>query len=236
MKILLLGVGMQGQAALHDLVHSEEVDEVIAADRDFKTLKAHVASREYGDKVRCEYVNADKHDSISRLLEQQPDAVIDLLPVHYGSYVAAAAVEHKVHLVNTFYVVPALKDLADKAEANEVTILPEFGMDPGIDLVLLNQAVHALDTVEEIVSYGAGIPEREAADNPLKYKETWTFEGVLQSYWRAARVIRDEQIVEIKEAEIFAPENIYEIDIEELGKLEAYPVLPTEELIKLYGK
>jgi lysine 6-dehydrogenase len=223
MKILLLGVGMQGQAALHDLVHSEDVDEVIAADRDFKMLRAHVASREYGDKVRCEYVNADKHDSISRVLEQQPDAVIDLLPVHYGSHVAAAAVEHKVHLVNTFYALPALKDLADKAKASEVTILPEFGMDPGIDLVLLSQAVHTLDTVEEIISYGAGIPEREAADNPLKYKETWTFEGVLQSYWRAGRVIRDGQVVEIKEAEIFAPENIHEVEIEGLGKLEAYP-------------
>jgi lysine 6-dehydrogenase len=223
MKILLLGVGMQGKATLHDLARSEEVGEVIAADRDFKALKAHVASRGYGDKVRCEYVNADKHDSISHLLEQQPDVVVDLLPVRYCSQVAAVAVNHGVHLVNTFYAPPAVKDLADKAKAREITILPEFGMDPGIDLVLLDQAVHALDTVEEIVSYGAGIPESEAVDNPLKYKETWTFEGVVQSYWRAGRVIRDGQVIEIKEAEIFAPENIHTIEIEGLGRLEAYP-------------
>jgi lysine 6-dehydrogenase len=223
MKILLLGVGMQGKAALHDLAQSEEVDKVIAADRDFKALKAHVASRGYGDKVRCEYVNADKHDSISHLMEQQPDVVIDLLPVRYCSQVATAAINHGVHVINTFYTLPAVKNLAARAKASEVTILPEFGMDPGIDLVLLDQAVHALDKVEEIVTYGAGIPEPEAADNPLKYKETWTFEGVIQSYWRAGRVIRDGQVVEIKEAEIFAAENIHEIEIEGLGSLEAYP-------------
>ncbi len=51
-------------------------------------------------------------------------------------------------------------------------------MDPGIDLVLLGEAVRSLDHVEEIISYGAGFPEPEATDNPLKYKVTWTFEGV----------------------------------------------------------
>ncbi len=71
-----------------------------------------------------------------------------------------------------------MKGLADEAKARDVTILPEFGMDPGIDLVLLGEAVRSLDHVEEIISYGAGFPEPEATDNPLKYKVTWTFEGV----------------------------------------------------------
>ena len=31
MKVLLLGVGMQGKAALHDLVHGGEVTEIVAA-------------------------------------------------------------------------------------------------------------------------------------------------------------------------------------------------------------
>jgi lysine 6-dehydrogenase len=223
MKILLLGVGMQGKAALHDLAHSEAVDEVIAADRDFRALKAHVESRGYGDKVQYEYANAEKHESVNRLMEQRPDVIIDLLPVRFCGRVAASAVDHGIHLVNTFYALPEIKDLAGKAEAKGLTLLPEFGMDPGIDLVLLGEAVRSLDMVDGIVSYGAGLPEAEAADNPLKYKETWTFEGVLQSYWRAGRVIRDGQIVEVKEAEIFAPENIHEIEIEGLGRLEAYP-------------
>ncbi len=53
-----------------------------------------------------------------------------------------------------------------------LTILPEFGMDSGIDLVLLGEVVRSLDNVEEIISCGAGFPELEAVDNPLKYKVT----------------------------------------------------------------
>ncbi|HUV39149.1 MAG TPA: saccharopine dehydrogenase NADP-binding domain-containing protein, partial [Planctomycetota bacterium] len=57
MKVLLLGAGMQGKAALHDLASSERVTEVIAADADVEALRAHVAARGY-DNVRCERVDA----------------------------------------------------------------------------------------------------------------------------------------------------------------------------------
>jgi lysine 6-dehydrogenase len=80
-----------------------------------------------------------------------------------------------------------------------------------------------LEDVTEIISYGAGFPDAEAADNPIGYKVTWTFEGVLRSYRRAGRVIRDGIVVDIKDTEIFRPENIHQIEIEGLGKLEAIP-------------
>ncbi|KPL19077.1 MAG: hypothetical protein AMJ92_05130 [candidate division Zixibacteria bacterium SM23_81] len=223
MKVLLLGVGMQGKAALHDLLQSEQVSEVIAADRDLKALIAHVEERGYGRKVRCESVDAQSPKSISRLMEQGPDVVIDLLPSVFCGTVAAVAVERQIHLVNAFYAGPQVKNLAEMAETRNVTILPEFGMDPGIDLVLLGEAVRSLDIVEEIFSYGAGFPEPDAADNPIKYKVTWTFEGVLKSYRRAGRVIRNGKTVDVKESQMFSPENIHEIEIEGLGKLEAIP-------------
>lgn len=223
MKVLLLGVGMQGKAALHDLVHSGEATEIIAADRDFEALKAHVAGRQYGAKVQCEHVDAANPESINRLMGQGPDVAIDLMPVYYHGRVVTAAIEHRVHLVNASYAVPEMKELAEEAKAKDLAILPEFGMDPGMDLVLLGEAVRSLDDVEEIITYGAGFPEPEAADNFLKYKVTWTLEGTLKSYLRAGRVIRDGKIVEIKATEMFSPENIHEIELEGLGRLEAFP-------------
>ena len=223
MTILLLGVGMQGKAALYDLVQHKEVADVIAADRDVESLQAHVARKQCGAKVECAYVDAANKASIDRLMKRKPDVVIDLLPVPYIRDVASAAVRHGIHLVNTFYPLSEVKALANEAEANGVTILPEFGMDPGLDLVLLGKAVRSLDHVESIITYGAGFPEPDAADNPLKYKITWTFEGVLRSYLRAGRVIRDGRGVDIPADAIFNPEHIHEIDIEGLGRLEAFP-------------
>lgn len=223
MKVLLLGVGMQGKAALHDLVQSQAVKEVIAADRDVEALNAYLAEKRYGDKVRCVFVDAEDPDSIDRLMKSGVDVTIDLLPAHVCGRVAAAAVQHQVHLVNTFYTIPELKALATQAKSGNVTILPEFGLDPGIDLVMLGEAVRSLDEVQEIWSYGGGIPEPEAATNPLKYKVTWTFEGVLNSYRRAGRVIQDGTIVEIGDSEMFHPDKIHQIDIEGIGRLEAFP-------------
>jgi saccharopine dehydrogenase-like NADP-dependent oxidoreductase len=214
---------MQGKATLYDLVRSGEVAQIVAADRDLEALEAHVEDRGYGAKVRCEAVDAASPESLNNLMKRGADVAIDLLPKPFHTDVAVAAVKHGIHLVNTSYSTPEMETLAGEAKAKGITILPEFGMDPGIDLVLLGEAVRSLDQVEEIVTYGAGFPEPEAADNPLKYKVTWTFDGVLNSYLRAGRVIRDGRVVEIKEIEMFSPKNIHEIEIEGLGRLEAFP-------------
>ncbi len=223
MKVLLLGAGRQGRAALHDLARSGDVSEVIVGDVDLDALEGHVAACGYGERVRCAGVDAADAESVDRLLAQGVDLIVDLLPVTFHGTVARAAVRRGIHLVHASYASDELKALDAEARAQGVTILPECGMDPGIDLVLLGEAVRSLDRVDEIVSYGAGFPEPRAADNPLRYKVTWRFEGVLASYLRPGRVIRDAKIVEIAETKIFAPENIHHVEIDGVGRLEAFP-------------
>ncbi|NIM94959.1 MAG: hypothetical protein GTO18_14760 [Anaerolineales bacterium] len=223
MKIMLLGVGMQGKAALHDLVLSKYVSEILAADLDIASLEAHVGTWDYGDKVKCEPVDASSPDDLDRLMAWNPDVLIDLLPVPLIPNVAAVAVSHGVHLVNTSFLQPEVQELAENAKKRGISILPEFGLDPGIDLVLFGEAVRSLETVEEIALYGSGIPEAEAANNPIQYKVSWTFEGVLRSYHRPASLIRNGAVVNIPESEIFSPENVHEVEIQELGRLEAFP-------------
>ncbi len=235
MRILLLGVGMQGKAALHDLAASETVEQVVAADRDFNALMDHVEDQRYGDKVICEQVDAANPASIERLVASRPDVVIDLMPMVFHDNVARAAIALGAHLVNASYVTPGLASLADEAKAKSITLLPEFGMDPGIDLVLLGEAVRSLDSVEQIITYGAGFPEPAAATGTLKYKVTWTFDGVLKSYLRAGRVIRDGQIVDIGATEMFLPQNIHEVELEGLGRLEAFPNGDAFKYAKLLG-
>jgi len=223
MKVLLLGVGMQGKAALHDLMNSGKVKEIVVADKELNALEKYIDARHYNHKVRCEYVDASDPESVERLMIQSPDVVIDLMPSMYCNNVVSAAVKFGVHLVNTFYTTPEINALENQARKNGVTILPEFGMDPGIDLVLMGEAVRRFDSVTDIISYGGGIPTPDAADNPLKYKVSWTLEGVLKSYLRPAQIIRNMKMIQIKGTEIFYPENVHEIEVEGFGKLEAFP-------------
>lgn len=223
MKILLLGVGMQGKAALHDLVTSQDVTKIDAADKDFEMLQVYVKNKNYSHKVDCFQVDADDPKTIQNLLNNQPDVVIDLLPTPFMDKVATEVVTHGTHLVNTFYTSPKLNQLGEIAKGKNVSILPEFGLDPGIDLVLLGQATRSFDEVFVLNTYGAGVPEISAANNPLKYKVTWTFEGVLRAYRRTGFIIQNGKVVKINDNEIFKPENIHELEVEGLGQMEAYP-------------
>jgi lysine 6-dehydrogenase len=222
MNILLLGVGMQGKAALHDLWRSPEVKRIVAADNDLPALRQHVRDRGYGDRVVCEHVDAENPESILRLMAAKPTVAIDLLPSRFSPLVGRAALQSRVHLVNTVYVLPEMRKLADEIAAAGLTFLPEFGMDPGIDLVLLGRAVGLFDRIDTIDSYGAGVPEASAANNAINYKVTWTFAGVLRAYMRGGRLIRGGRVVDIGNREMFSPENIHMIDIPGLGRFEAF--------------
>ena len=236
MNILLLGVGMQGKAALHDLWQSPAVDRIIAADGDLSALQRHVAEREYGDKVLCRQVDAEDADSIDQLMAPKPTVVVDLLPSRFSPAVGRAALRAGSHLVNSVYVLPGMRELEAEIAAAGLTFLPEFGMDPGIDLVLLGRAAGLFDRVDTIDSYGAGVPEPGADNNPLRYKVTWTFAGVLRAYMRGGRLVRDGKVVEVGSGEMFNAGNIHEVDIPGLGRFEAYAngdSLPYAEMLGL---
>jgi saccharopine dehydrogenase-like NADP-dependent oxidoreductase len=55
---MLFGVGMQGKIALHDLVTSKNVTDIIAADYDLKSLTNFVELHQMASKVRCEFLDA----------------------------------------------------------------------------------------------------------------------------------------------------------------------------------
>jgi len=234
-KVTLLGVGLQGRTILHDLTQSDLVSEVIAADRDLVGLRK-VAATLASTRLTCVALDVNDTDATARLMGDS-DIVIETLPSKFCLPMAKLAVQNRVHLVNTMYLVDAgetdpvkrqkleeeVRELDSRARAVQVTILPEFGMDPGIDLVLCGQAVKDFDEVHELYSYGAGFPELLAADNPLRYKISWTFEGVLKSYFRPGRILKEGRVVEISADAMFVKENTHEFDLEGFGRMEAYP-------------
>lgn len=221
MKILLLGVGLQGKAALFDLVQSPEVGRVIAVDQDQAGLVRYVEKLNT-DKVETVSCRVDDSEQMARLI-QQVEAVIALLPTPYNPTVARLAVENGAHFINSSYTPPEFLPLGPLAESAGLAILPEFGFDPGIDLVLAGQAVREFERVDAYYSYGSGVPEPQAANNPIKYKISWSFPGVLRAYQRPGRVVKEGQVVEVAGREIFAPQNTHLVDFPGWGKMEAYP-------------
>lgn len=218
MKVAVLGgFGMQGRAAVNDLARSEGVETVVCADNRLG------AKDDMADlhKVAITELDATSPDRLQALLGQV-DVAIDLLPRQFGRAVCHAAIQAGTHVVNTNYAYD-IANLDESARTAGVAIMPECGLDPGIDLVLYGMAREKFTELHLVNSYCGGLPEARAANNPLKYKVSWNWEGVLSSTKRDARAILDGKIVDIPGARQHDPAHIHPVDFPGLGELEAIP-------------
>lgn len=221
MKILVLGgCGIQGRTVLYDLASDERVDEVICADLQFDDLSK-IAGFTNMDKIRTAPVDAKDVNTLVNLFKQS-DVVIDLLPKEFTQYANKAAVEAKVSVVNTNYDYHPEK-LDASAKSAGIAIMPECGLDPGIDLVTYGWAAEKFDTLQVLNSYCGGFPEKKACDNPLNYKISWTWRGVLGSTIRDGRIIKNRSIIDIPAKNQHEESFVHTIEFPGLGELEAIP-------------
>jgi saccharopine dehydrogenase-like NADP-dependent oxidoreductase len=228
-------MGLQGKAVVHDLEQSAIVDAIVVADIAPEAANAYAGRMGYR-KVQTVALDAGRPEGVDRLLrETQPQVLIGMLPPDFQPAVARAAVRAGVHYVSSSYT-GALTELDGLARERGVTLLPEMGMDPGIDLILGRLAVDELDVVYGLRSYGAGLPEpASAGDNPIGYKITWTFEGVLKAYMRPARLLRDGQEIAIPGGRIFRPEHGHSFEVPGVGVMDAYPNGDALRYIAVFG-
>ena len=235
MKALVFGIGLQGKAVIHDLEHSHAVSEIVAVDVEAGKAKTYIGARGYS-KVRVVQLNASDQPALERLIREiRPRVLICMLPPDFQPALARAATNAGVSYVSSSYT-GTLLELDGLAREKGVTILPEMGMDPGIDLILGRLAVDELDIVHGMRSYGAGLPAPDCAgDNPIHYKITWTFEGVLKAYMRPARFLREGKEVAIPGGEIFRSENGHTIEVPEVGVMDAYYNGDAIRYIDLFG-
>ena len=221
MRVLVLGgCGIQGKTAVFDLTASPNVEEVICADAQLGAIQD---LAEFIDMRKIREVSLDARNPADlEAVFREADVAVDLLPRQFMEPVCRAAIGTGTSVVNTNYAYP-IAHLHNKARAADVAIMPECGLDPGIDLVLYGEALRRFDELNVINSYCGGFPEPSACDNPLKYKVSWIFEGVLASTKREGRIIRKGEVIDISAERQHDAEYVHEVEFPGLGTLEAIP-------------
>ena len=235
MKAIVLGVGLQGKAVIHDLERSDLISRIYAADINLVDAKTYLERMRYA-KTRVVKLDVSREkDLAGKYSEMGVDVVICMLPIELALTAARAAMDASIPFVSSNYTYQ-LQELDALAKKKGIIILPEMGLDPGIDLVLGRLAVDELDQVHGLYSYGGGVPALECAnDNPIRYKISWIFDRVLAVYTREARLVKDGRLHVIPGDEIFRPENVHEIEFPGIGKLEAYPNGDAERYVEIFG-
>jgi saccharopine dehydrogenase-like NADP-dependent oxidoreductase len=218
--LVLGGCGIQGRAALYDLSRNPDVEQVTCAD----IQPDRIYSFHFLDTTKIQSIGLDADDpnALASIMDNKFDIVLDFLPPQYIRTVAEAAIKSGVNLVNTNYAYDIL-DLDDAAKEKGISIIPECGLDPGIDLILYNHSLKYFDKVFKLNSYCGGIPEKAACDNPLKYKISWNMNAVLKSQIRDAALIADSEHVYIPAKDQHDNAFIHRIEFPGLGTLEAIP-------------
>lgn len=230
-KIVLLGYGMQGKACVYDLINYANFDELVIVD----CYQGFLDDVHLLQDTRVKGCRIDGTDQVKiRELLQSFSIVIEFFPPHLTLPMVELAIECNCHVITSSYInnpayavqpgfAERLAVLDQKARDKGLVILEEFGMDPGIDLAMGQRVVDAFDEVHALHSYGAGFPELQAANNPLKYKFSWSIIGVIRSHLRPATYLDNGAVQKIAPADLFSAENSHSLDIQNLGDtLECY--------------
>nr|XP_009919626.1 PREDICTED: alpha-aminoadipic semialdehyde synthase, mitochondrial isoform X3 [Haliaeetus albicilla] len=196
-KVLLLGSGYVSGPVLEYLTRDSSVDITVAS-----VMKEQLEqlTKKYSS-VTSVHMDVIKHEEKLSSLVKKHDLVISLLPYSAHPLVAKKCIDNKVNLVTASYLTPAMKELQESVEAAGITVISEMGLDPGLDHMLamecIDKAKEVGATVVSYTSFCGGLPAPEHSDNPLRYKFSWSPQGVLLNTVQSATYLKNGEIINI---------------------------------------
>lgn len=196
MRILVLGAGRMGSAAVHDLVRQADVERVTVADA-VPGRAASVAAVAGPKAAPLQLDVTDRPATVAALREH--DAVLSCVVYELNAELARCAVEAKTHFCdlggNNDVVA---QELALDAEARRagINIIPDCGLAPGMVAVLVAHAAARFRKLDAIHIRVGGLPQEPKP--PLNYQLVFSVGGLINEYIEPARIIRDGKITVVE--------------------------------------
>jgi len=188
--MLVLGAGLQGSACAYDLLQNPEVSQVRLADLRFDHLPEFLKPLS-GPRLIPTTLDVRDREAVLAVMRES-DAVMSAIPYYLNLQLAEWAVEAGVHfcdLGGNTEIVFQQKELADRAKAKGVTVIPDCGVAPGMVNILAEHGIRQLDSVESVRIYVGGLPQKP--EPPLNYQVVYSLEGVLDYYTTRSWVLRN---------------------------------------------
>jgi len=137
------------------------------------------------------------------------DLVASILPSDFEPEIARLAVAKGRSMVSASPRCDAgMEQLDEEARAAGVALLPEVGLDPGLEHMAIARIVARVSArggrVTAVRSYCGGVPAPEANTNPWRYKFSWNPKGAVEASLDDARCLRDGCEVSVPNAELFS--------------------------------
>ncbi|MEZ5976883.1 MAG: saccharopine dehydrogenase C-terminal domain-containing protein [Planctomycetota bacterium] len=218
---LVLGAGRQGTAVVHDLVVHGGATAVTWVDSDDARLQT--SMRRIGRATSFEAIRGRSLDASDRRalmpLFTEAAVCVNALPYRYSLAMTQLALEGGAHYLdlggNTQIVREQFELHRAHPRGDDVVVLPDCGLMPGLGNLLVALAVDELGQCEKVEVRCGGLPQNPKP--PLDYMLVFSVAGLTNEYFGKAEVLRGGRVVQIPtftELESF--------DVDGVGRVEAF--------------
>jgi len=211
-----LGAGLQGSACAYDLLQDKEVTEVRLADLHVGHIPEFLAPYS-GPRLIPTPLDVRDHDAVLGVM-RQCDAVMSAIPYYFNYDLAKLAVDAGVHfcdLGGNTEIVFKQKELDADARRQNITVVPDCGLAPGMVNILAEYGIRQLDSVDSVKIYVGGLPQHP--EPPLNYMLVYSLEGALDYYTTLSWVLRNGKRTHVKALSEREP-----VTFDSVGTLEAF--------------
>ena len=218
-KYAVLGAGKQGQAIAYDLAKNGNAKSVCLFDLNKEIVTQ--ASIRLNELIKTDLIISKEIDvtrSIQLIHElKNYDTIISAVPYFLNELITDVALKNKINMVdlggNTEIVKKQLSKNVD-AINSKITITPDCGMGPGMNITLSLLVMEQFDLPKTIKIYDGGLPQNP--EEPWNYNLFFNINGLTNEYDGCASFIRNGKI-----EEVHCFEDIELLDFDKYGNLEA---------------
>ena len=233
-RILVLGAGRSATCLIEHLAQE-------ALKHDWQlTVGDYILSLVEKKTVAFPQVQAIEFDAYEQKHREkyisQADVVISMMPTTSHALIARTCIRLGKHLITASYTTPEIRQLHAEAQAKNVLILMEMGLDPGIDhmsaMQLIDKIRIAGGKIDSFKSYSGGLMT-EASDNPWGYKFTWNPRNVVIAGQQTVKFLENGHFKYIPYHQLFRRAQPIQIDGQ--PELEVYANRDSLHYQEVYG-
>jgi len=207
-KVIVLGAGLVGRPIALDL----------AADENFEVSIADISGERLNalEQNSIQSIQTDL-SSESKLLKilNNFDFAVNATPGFMGYQTLETCIKAGTDTIDIAFYAENPDKLDKLAKQNNVRVICDIGVAPGMSNLLTGYAAAQLDSVESVKIFVGGLPKKRTL--PWEYKAVFSPTDVIEEYTRPARVIENGEIVTKDPLT-----EIEHLEFEKAGTLEAF--------------